>query len=108
MGAIYIMAFFHLLVYFWHRYEKPLLYFGVFALLIASKFLLSGEFTIHMITEPIWVPMVKSDYLSFYLAAPFFLLYIRSLYPKEVPLITLKIVLPISLIFSLSVLLFPL
>lgn len=107
IGSIFIMAMFHLLVFFKHRFEKPLFYFGLFSMLIGIKMLMSGEFTIYMFFDADWLSIVRIDYLSFYLAVMFFSLYIKSLYPNFNKLISVSVV-AISLLFSISVLILPL
>lgn len=108
IGGILIMALFHLIIFMKHTYEKPLLYFGIFAFLISVKFLVSSEFTIYMFTELQWVHLVRIDYLSFYLAILFFLFFFRSLFPKEMYRWLTNAVVVVSLLFSASVLILPL
>lgn len=108
IGGIFIMALFHLIIFMKHTYEKPLLYFGIFAFLISVKFLVSSEFTIYMFTELRWMHLVRIDYLSFYLAILFFLFFFRSLFPKETYRWFVNTIIVVSLLFSASVLILPL
>ena len=108
IGGILIMALFHLIIFMKHRYEKPLLYFGIFAFLISVKFLVSSEFTIYMFTELQWMQLVRIDYLSFYLAILFFMFFFRSLFPNEMHRWLANAVIVVSLLFSASALILPL
>ncbi|MFA9390517.1 MAG: ATP-binding protein [Prolixibacteraceae bacterium] len=108
IGSILFMAIFHLSIFFKHRYERPLFFFGIFALLIAFKFLVSGEFSIYMLHEFKWIYLVRIDYLSFYLAVLFFLFFIRSLYPNEILPWVSHTVIVTSILCSASVLVLPL
>jgi signal transduction histidine kinase/CheY-like chemotaxis protein len=106
IGSIFIMAIFHLMLFFKHPNEEPSLYFGIFALLISIRFIVSGEFTIYMLGDFNWNTLVRVDYLSFYLSILFFLFFLKSLYPNEVSKTISKGISIITVIFSLSVLLF--
>lgn len=108
IGCILIMAIFHLVIYFKNTYEKPLLYFGVFALLIAIKFLLSGEHTVYLLGAPKWINLVRIDYLSFYLSILSFLLFVRSLFPNEVHRFATKLFIVAAILSSVSVWVLPL
>lgn len=105
IGSILIMAIFHLVIYFSHRYDKPLFYFGIFALLVAIKFLVSGEHTIYLFFEPQWSNIVRADYLSFYLTVLFFLFFMKSMFNEEINPYVSKIIIFTSLAFSASIVL---
>ena len=107
IGGLLMMSLFHLMIFLKHRYEKPLLYFGIFVFLITTKFIVSGQFTIYLFHEFRWINLVKADYLSFYLAVLFFLLFLRSLYPKEIDRWMANTIIVLSLLFTASVLFLP-
>ncbi|MBN2807601.1 MAG: response regulator [Prolixibacteraceae bacterium] len=105
IGGIFIIALFHLLIYLHHRYEKTLLYFGMFALLISFKFLVSGEFTIYLLGNIPVVQLVRIDYLSFYLAIMAFLFFFKTLFPNEINHKVAQFIKLAAIVFSLSVVL---
>lgn len=83
-GAIMVMALFHIILFLFHRQEVPSLYFGIFAFLIAIRFLVAGEFPIYLLGSFNWNLLVKTDYLGFYAAIIFFALFIEKMFPLEI------------------------
>ena len=105
-GSIFVMALFHLALFFLHNEDKSSLYFGAFSLLIFMKFLVSGEFSIYLLGNFSWRLLVMVDYLSFYLAILFFTLFLKSLYNNEVNSKMVSLIKIVSLIYAASVIIF--
>ena len=88
IGAVLIMSLYHFILFFFRRRAPSALYFGIICLLIAVKQTVFGE---HYLYEFLKVNHYLSFrwqstlyYLSTYSLAWVGLLYIQSLYPKEV------------------------
>lgn len=107
IGSIFIIALFHLIIFLNHRYEKTLLYFGLFALFFSLKFLVSGEFTIYLAANIPLEHLARIDYLSFYLGVLAFLFFFKTLFPNEINHLIARFVFFSSILFSFSVI-FPL
>lgn len=85
-GAMLIMALYHLGLFALRPAERSALYFGLFCLTIAIRLLVSGEFfLVRLLPDFPWHLHLKIEYLTGYLAPPFFYLFVRTLYPNEVP-----------------------
>lgn len=107
-GALLLMGFYHLGLFGLRKKDKSPLYFGLFCLLIAIRPLLTGEmYWYHLFPEFPWELGYRMDYLNMYIGAPLFIMFINSVFPKEMPKwVCLLIVIP-SIILSLTVLLLP-
>lgn len=105
-GSIFLMALFHLALFFFHREDKPSFYFGAFAFLIFLKFMVSGEFSIYLLGNFNWRLLVMVDYLAFYLGVLFFALFMQSLYPEETNKKVISAVKVLAVSFTLTVLFF--
>ncbi len=107
-GAIIIMSIYHFGLYLLRRNERSTLYFGFFTLFIAVRTLFRGEMFIVTLFPGIDFHLqVAIEYLSFYWAVPIFLLFMNVLYPVEFKKIITKIMFAVTIIFSLSVMIFP-
>lgn len=107
IGFILIMAIFHFTIFSIYIDERPSLYFSLFAILITIRFCVTGTCTIYMLGDFNWSFLVRADYLSFSLSIVFFLLFFRSLFINEVQKIPSRIIIAVSLLFSISFLLLP-
>jgi signal transduction histidine kinase/CheY-like chemotaxis protein len=82
-GGLIVMGFYHLGLFLMRRSERSPFYFGLICLLISVRVLVQGSyFLVHLLPTLSWDWVVKLDYLSFYLTAPLFLVYARSLFPE--------------------------
>ncbi len=108
IGILGIIGFYHLGLFFIRRKDTSPLWFGIFSLILALRSTLVGAAYIYNITpaDIQWL-ILKIDYLSFYLAIPFFVLYINRLFPVEFRTIILRLIIVISILFSLFVVIAP-
>jgi len=87
IGAILIMSFYHFIIFFFRRSNKPALFFGIFCLLIVLKLISFGENYIYQYLKLEaglsfnW--QSKIYYLSSFMLFPIGLLYIKSLYVEN-------------------------
>jgi signal transduction histidine kinase/CheY-like chemotaxis protein len=82
-GSIFIMGFYHLGLFLLRKKERSTLYFGVFCLLVALRVVLTGERILHLYGPWLgWQNLVRLEYLTFYLAAPIFVVFLGNLFPE--------------------------
>ncbi len=83
-GSILIMGFYHLGLFILRRKDRSPLYFGIFCCLIALRILVTGErYFTYLFPDIAWELLSKFEYLAFYLAVPFFAMFVHSLFPQE-------------------------
>lgn len=107
-GLLLVTGIYNLSVYLLNNEEKPLLYFGLFAGLMAIRtVLVNGVALTHFFPQFNWELQLKIEYLTFYAGIPLFGLFLHALYPEE---ITRRGLLPFQVAgaaFSLLVVLAP-
>jgi HD-GYP domain-containing protein (c-di-GMP phosphodiesterase class II) len=82
-GSIIIMGLYHLGFYLLRRQDRPALFFGLFCCLIALRTLTTGELHMYRMFPGIpWKYIHRMEYISYYLALPFFMTYLYSLFPR--------------------------
>lgn len=105
IGAILIMALYHLGLYWLRRKDKSALYFGLYSLVIAVRTLSTGtDLLAHFWPDLSWEIAYKLDYLSFYIGVPLFFMFISSVYPPLFSVRMLRIYQILGIGFSLIVL----
>ncbi len=82
-GALIIMGIYHIVLFFQRTKQYDALYFGLFCLAVSLRITVTGEHSINLIAEDFWPVKVKIEYISFYLAAPLFGLFLHAEYPRE-------------------------
>ena len=108
IGAIFIMGLYHICLYLLRKTYTPPAWLGIFCLLITLRVLVTNELYLHALLPRLpWELLIKLEYLSFYLAVPVFIMFISSLFPKELGRRTVCLFQGIAGLFSLSVILFP-
>lgn len=108
IGAIFIIALYHLGLYFTRRKEYSALFFSIFAFLILIRIFVTGEsFLLYLFPETSWKLIVHTEYLSFFISPLFFLLFIKQILFEDIPRMFVKIVIIVSLIFELIVIFLP-
>lgn len=107
-GSLMMMGLYHLGLYAFRRKDLTPLYFGLLALIVGMRTLLVGE-TIWTKIFPHfpWEFALKLEYWTLYMGFPLFLLYVRSLYPQEMPGIFPRLSMWTGAAFSLVVLMTP-
>ncbi|EQA43174.1 adenylate/guanylate cyclase catalytic domain protein [Leptospira broomii serovar Hurstbridge str. 5399] len=81
-GSIIIMAFYHFGLFSLRRRDLSGLFFGCFCLAISLRLVVTGErFLIRKFPDLPWELWNKAEYLSIYLAVPFFVSYMDALFP---------------------------
>ncbi len=109
IGACFMMGLYHFGLYFTHK-SKNLspLYFGIFALLITLRVLVTGNYAMFEIVPAIpWVAVMRLNFLTFYMGFPIFHLFLHALYPKQFKTWILNVVLVVGGAFSILTLATP-
>ncbi|MFB5652197.1 7TM diverse intracellular signaling domain-containing protein [Leptospira wolffii] len=82
-GSIIIMALYHFGLYSLRRRDLTGLYFGIFCTTICLRIFVTGErYLIYKFPNLPWEFFNKLEYLSLYVAVPFFVLYLDALFPN--------------------------
>jgi response regulator RpfG family c-di-GMP phosphodiesterase len=100
LGALLVMGFFYLSMFLLRKKEHSYLYFSLFCLSIALRMSLqSGVGYIYKILPFLeWEIVNKLEYLTMYLALPFFMLFTLSFFKDKILLMLFRIVGILSLI----------
>ncbi len=81
LGGIFVMALYHLTLFALRRRFRASFYYGIFCFLVALRMLTTDErYLVDLLANLSWAPIVKLDYLSFYLAVPVFGLFLNSFF----------------------------
>jgi PAS domain S-box-containing protein len=105
-GSILIICLYHFCLFFLRKDDRSLLYFGILCLLIVLRLLSTGDrYLVHLFPFIDWELTIKIEYLSFYLAIPFFGMFLHSLFNREFSLWMLRIMQILGILFSCIVLL---
>ncbi len=86
-GALLIMGLYHLSIFLLRREDKTALFFGLICLLMTTRNLIMGErilLDLFPTGRLAWEWAFKIEHLSAHLTVPFFALFFRKLYPRQV------------------------
>ncbi len=107
-GSLFIMALYHLILFFFRKAERSLLYFGLFCLLLSFRTLLVGEiFLIQIFPGFDWELAHKVQTLSFYFGVYVVLMFFKSVFPGYISKIVVQISSIVVIAFGLLVLFTP-
>ncbi|PWJ55566.1 signal transduction histidine kinase [Dyadobacter jejuensis] len=85
-GSIVIIGLLFLGLYFFSNQDKPLLYFALFCLLYSYRIIGTSEYLLHDVFPSLpWRIAIHLEYLTLFLSVGMFVLYTRSLFPKDAP-----------------------
>ena len=105
ISFILCMGLYHIGIYLHRHQDRTSLYFGIFCILITVRSLVTGEIIFRNIFPDIsWYNLIKIEFLTFYIALPVFLMYIRNLLPDDFNIIILRIAQAAGILFSIVVL----
>lgn len=107
-GSLFIIAMYHLVIFFIRRTEKSALYFGFFGFCMAVRSLVIEEFyLVSLIPALSWEVVVRVTYLTFSLGMPAFAFFIYSLFPDEMRKGALRVLAGAGFFYSLVILVTP-
>lgn len=107
LGAILIMAIYHLTLYIINLPERTTFYFAGISLVVAVRIAVTGEGILYQTGLIDWRFGTLLEYLSFYMSLPLFALFTNSLYPQEMPKRFFLIYVYLPLVFILIVIFSP-
>jgi len=108
LGSLLIIALYHFGLYIFRRRDFPVLFFGVFCLLFATRSLLTGEIPLTVLFPDIdWMLMIRWELLNLYLSGMAGVLFYHSLYPVEFKRLISRVLILISAAFCLAALFAP-
>jgi len=109
IGAIAIMAFYHLSLYFLRRDRLAPLWFGIFCLLVAVRTLIrsDGNLIYLFVDQPDFHWQYRLEYWGFNLGAAACVYFIYILYSRDVSRLLCKICIVGSLVYAAVVAVFP-
>jgi len=107
-GSLFVVGLYHLVFFFFRRKERSNLYFGAFSTMIGIRVLFVGNmFVFKLFPYLDWEMALKVEYLTFYLGTPMFILYLKSILPREISSKIIQLSIVSGLIFSALVLFNP-
>ncbi len=107
-GSIFIMAIYHLGLFFLRKVDRSPVYFSLFCFVVAVRLLTTGErYLTHLLPALSWGVGLKLEYLSMCFAVPAFALFMHSLFSKEFSRFFLRFIVAASCVVSLVILFTP-
>ncbi|TGK03211.1 protein phosphatase [Leptospira langatensis] len=83
-GGLLMIGLYHIGLFLFRRREKSALYFALFAFLLALRNVLVGSrLVLDLFPNFPWESLFRLEFFSFYTSVPIFLLFHRSLFPKD-------------------------
>jgi len=108
IGSLVIIGLYHMGMYSLRDYTRTPFYFGLFALTIGIRALLTGDIPIHHFFPDFpWWALIRLEYLTVYLGIPLFMKFQQSLFPDDFPRRLARIILVVCLLFAATVILTP-
>ncbi|WP_288427761.1 ATP-binding protein [uncultured Spirosoma sp.] len=84
-GCLLMSGLFFLGLFSFNRYDRSMLYFGLFCLLYNYRIIGADTYALHVLFTNIpWAITSRLEYGSLYLAIATFALYTKALYPKDI------------------------
>ncbi|MES9853136.1 MAG: ATP-binding protein [Candidatus Thiodiazotropha sp. L084R] len=110
VGCLVMMSVYHLVLYTFRKEDAAYLAFGAYCLLwtcciVVSQ--LSDQIIQVLFPEVSWPTIFRIGQISFYLTIPVLAIFFRLIYPKETPLILVRLYLVVGASFSMLALLAP-
>ncbi|MGK5093618.1 7TM diverse intracellular signaling domain-containing protein [Deltaproteobacteria bacterium TL4] len=108
MGSLLIMALYHLGLYVLRKKEVSTLYFGLFCLLTSIRTIVTEEHAASLFFPDLGYSLfTRTEYLTFYLGLPVFVLFIKALFTAECSFKFTRLSLGLGILYSLIVVLTP-
>jgi signal transduction histidine kinase/CheY-like chemotaxis protein len=107
-SSLFFVGLFFLVLFWFGRHEKQILYYALFCLFYSYRSVGSGTYTLHTLFPNIdWIITLRSEYISMFLASLFFSYYSYYLYQRETSRFFLLISTVTSVSFSFVTLITP-
>ena len=107
-GSLIMGALFFIGLYSFGKQEKPILYFALFCFVYSYRIIGTELYPLHFLLPDLpWILTIKFEYISLYLSAALFGIFIKHLYPEEVSKYVMDGFSYVLIVFSLAALLLP-
>ncbi|WP_248929195.1 sensor histidine kinase [Paenibacillus hamazuiensis] len=84
-GCLLIMGMYHLGIYWLRKQDRSALFFGLFCLLMSVRSVLVGEMAVYQFDPDLpWKLLIRVEYLTMICGVPLSVLFVRSLYTREI------------------------
>ena len=101
MGVFLIMGLYHLFIFGFRPGDKGPLYFAIWSFInFIRAGLLNQKLFIFFFPAMSWELALHIEYLTFFFSAPIYAIFIRELYPRDIPRRVMQIVLGLGIAFS--------
>ncbi len=108
VGSLIIIGLYHLCMYVLREYTRTPFYFGLLALIIGIRALVTGDIHLHHFFNTFsWQLLIRVEYLTVYLAVPLFMKFQQSIFPEDFPRKLADVILGVCLTFALVVVVTP-
>lgn len=107
IGSIFMMFLYHLGFYYLRRKDLSSLYFSLFCLCTVGRLAVIGEGYAYRFPWFTWNMGTAAEYIFYYCCVLTCGLYMRSLYPREIPALATRIIAAVCAVFILIVAVFP-
>ena len=107
-GSLIMGALFFLGLYSFGKQEKTILYFALFCLVYSYRIIGTELYPLHFLLPNLpWILAIKLEYISLYLSASLFGMFIKNLYPNETSKFIMDGINYTFLVFSVAALVLP-
>ena len=107
-GCLLMMALYHVGLYFYRKKDRAPLYFGLFCFVNVIRILTTGEFLLESVFPGFsWEIARKLEYSPFYIGGPLFLLFLYSVFPKDIKKSVVAVFAVLSGIMGIAVIITP-
>lgn len=103
IGSIFMMFMYHLGFYYLRRKDLSSLYFSLFCLCTVGRLAVIGEGYAYRFPWFTWNMGTAAEYIFYYCCVLTCALYMRSLYPREIPALAIRIIAAVCAVFTLIV-----
>lgn len=108
LGALFIIGFYHLALFFNRRQELPVLHFGLFCLMVAFRVPFTGEFFLTQLFPDFPLDLqLRLEYTTVYITPVFIISFIAYSYAEKTRKFILYYSRIVALLFFSTVLVFP-
>lgn len=107
-SSLFFIGLFFLVVFWFGRQEKQVLFYSLFSLLFSYRIVGSSSYTLHsLFPELPWILTYRLELITLYLSAGFFALYSYHLYKRETSKRLTQLFMLLSGIYSVITVVFP-
>ena len=94
MGCMFMAGLFFMGLFFFGRHDKAILAFSLFCIVYSYRIVGSGYYSLHSVMPELdWAITIHLEYITLFLSLLMFTLYTRYLYPEDVHLPIIKLIL---------------